>query len=56
MSDYCRYCDSDLIEERVADIKRTNIGIYNNTTFYEIYNFPSCPLTCLMASYFPKLL
>lgn len=25
MSDYCRYCDSDQIEERIAEIKRTSI-------------------------------
>jgi hypothetical protein len=25
MSDYCRYCDSELIEERIADIKKENI-------------------------------
>ncbi len=24
MSDYCRYCDSEAIEERIADIKHTN--------------------------------
>lgn len=24
MSDYCRYCDSDQIEERIADLKRLN--------------------------------
>lgn len=24
MSDYCRYCDSDQIEERIEEIKRTN--------------------------------
>jgi hypothetical protein len=24
MSDYCRYCDSDQIEERISEIKRTN--------------------------------
>jgi hypothetical protein len=26
-------------ERQYPHIKRTNIGIYNNTTFYEIYNF-----------------
>lgn len=25
MSDYCRYCDADQIEERIAEIKRTSI-------------------------------
>ena len=25
MSDYCRNCDSDLIEERIADIKKESI-------------------------------
>jgi len=29
MSDYCRYCDSDLIEERIADIKHNSI-VYEN--------------------------
>ncbi len=25
MSDYCRYCDSDQIEERIAAMKRENM-------------------------------
>ena len=29
MSDYCRYCDSDQIEERIADIKHNSI-VYEN--------------------------
>ena len=39
MSDYCRYCDSELIEERIADIKHTNIVYqdWDNSDVQELF-------------------
>ena len=39
MSDYCRYCDSDQIEERIAEIKRTSIVYedWDNSDVQELF-------------------
>ena len=39
MKDYCRNCDSDLIEERIADIKKENIRFaeYENSDVQELF-------------------
>jgi hypothetical protein len=39
MSDYCRYCDSELIEERVAEIKKENIRFreYDDSDIQEMF-------------------
>ena len=39
MKDYCRNCDSDLIEERIADIKKENIRFaeYENSDVQEMF-------------------
>jgi len=39
MCDYCRYCDSDLIEERIAEIKKDNIRFaeYEDSDIQEMF-------------------
>jgi hypothetical protein len=39
MSDYCRYCDSELIEERIAEIKKENIRFreYDDSDIQEMF-------------------
>jgi hypothetical protein len=39
MSDYCRYCDSDQIEERIAEIKKDNIRFaeYEDSDVQEMF-------------------
>ena len=39
MKDYCKNCDSDLIEERIADIKRENICFreYDDSDVQEMF-------------------
>ena len=39
MKDYCRNCDSELIEERIADIKKENIRFseYENSDVQEMF-------------------
>ena len=39
MSDYCRYCDSELIEERIAEIKKDNIRFaeYEDSDVQEMF-------------------
>jgi hypothetical protein len=39
MKDYCRYCDSDLIEERIAEIKKDNIRFaeYEDSDIQEMF-------------------
>jgi hypothetical protein len=39
MKDYCKNCDSDLIEERIADMKRENIRFreYDDSDIQEMF-------------------
>jgi hypothetical protein len=39
MNDYCKNCDSDLIEERIAEIKKDNIRFreYENSDIQEMF-------------------
>lgn len=39
MSDYCRYCDTEAIEERIADMKRNNIRFaeYEDSDIQEMF-------------------
>jgi hypothetical protein len=39
MSDYCRYCDTEAIEERIADIKKENIRFaeYEDSEIQEMF-------------------
>ena len=39
MCDYCRYCDSELIEERIAEIKKENIRFaeYEDSDIQEMF-------------------
>ena len=39
MRDYCRYCDSDQIEERIAEIKKDNIRFreYDDSDIQEMF-------------------
>jgi len=39
MSDYCRYCDSEQIEERIAEIKKDNIRFreYEDSDIQEMF-------------------
>jgi hypothetical protein len=39
MNDYCKNCDSDLIEERIAEIKKDNIRFreYEDSDIQEMF-------------------
>ena len=39
MKDYCRYCDTEAIEERIADIKKENIRFadYEDSDVQEMF-------------------
>lgn len=39
MSDYCRYCDTEAIEERIAEIKNDNIRFreYDDSDIQEMF-------------------
>lgn len=39
MNDYCRYCDIEAIEERIAEIKRDNIRFreYDDSDVQEMF-------------------
>ena len=39
MSDYCRYCDTEAIEERIADMKKENIRFadYEDSDIQEMF-------------------
>jgi hypothetical protein len=39
MKDYCRYCDTEAIEERIADIKKENIRFaeYEDSDIQEMF-------------------